>query len=152
MGPGSVQLFVPHDPEQHYFVLVDDERTHDALIRIAVFDLLTNNADRKASHVLRTDDGWIYGCDHGLTFHAEPKLRTVIWDFEGAAVPATVRRDLGRFAGQLADLDGPLSVDLAELLAAAEVAALAHRAQVLQNLPALPALEPDRRPYPWPPL
>jgi uncharacterized repeat protein (TIGR03843 family) len=152
MGPGSVQLFVPHDPEQHYFALVDDEAAHPALIRLAVFDLLTNNADRKASHVMRTDDGWIYGCDHGLTFHAEPKLRTVIWDFEGAPLPGAVRRDLGRLAEQLADPQTPVTVELADLVDAEELRALTRRAQVLQDLPALPQLEPERRPYPWPPL
>lgn len=151
MGAGSVQLFVPHDPEEHYFALVGDESTHDALVRIAVFDLLTNNADRKASHVMRTEDGWIYGCDHGLTFHPEPKLRTVVWDLQGADIPADVRRDLARFAAELAAGDGATHA-LSELLDAGELAALARRARMLADLPALPAIDADRRPYPWPPL
>jgi uncharacterized repeat protein (TIGR03843 family) len=152
MGPGSVQLFVPHDPEEHYFTLVDDATTHDALVRVAVFDLVANNADRKASHVLRTDDGWIYGCDHGLTFHAEPKLRTVVWEFEGAAVHEAVRRDVARLAGQLRDRDAPVRAALDELLDAEEIAALTRRAEMLRGLTALPGIDPHRRPYPWPPL
>ena len=153
MGPGSLQLFVPHDPEEHYFVLVEDPATHPALARIALFDLVTNNADRKASHVLRTDDDWLYGCDHGLTFHVEPKLRTVIWELEGHPVPKRTRRDLARLATELADQrETPVGVRLEGLLDAAEIAALARRAALLAELTALPGVDPERRPYPWPPL
>jgi uncharacterized repeat protein (TIGR03843 family) len=152
MGAGSVQLFVPHDPAEHYFVLVEDASTHAGLVRLAVFDLLTNNADRKASHVLRTDDGWLYGCDHGLTFHAEPKVRTVIWDFEGAVIAEEVRRDLGRLAAELCDPEAAVRAALDDLLSPEELAALARRAEMLQGLRALPRIDADRRPYPWPPL
>jgi uncharacterized repeat protein (TIGR03843 family) len=152
MGVGSVQLFVPHDPEQHYFVLIDDPTTHDALARMALFDLLVNNADRKGSHVLRTDDGRILGCDHGLTFHADPKLRTVIWDLGGRPIDPALRADLRRLAAALADDTGALRARITPLLSPAEVAALVQRAGILADLRALPALEHDRRPYPWPPL
>ena len=152
MGTGSVQLFVPHDPEDHYFVLVGDEATHAALVRMAVFDLLTNNADRKASHVLRTDDGWVYGCDHGLTFHVEPKLRTVIWDFDGAPVGREAREDLAWLADALDDGEAPVTAALVDLIDGEEIAALARRARLLAGLAELPDIDPDRRPYPWPPL
>jgi uncharacterized repeat protein (TIGR03843 family) len=152
MGPGSLQLFVPHDPDEHYFTLVEDPSTHDALVRLALFDLLTNNADRKASHVLRTDDGWIYGCDHGLTFHVEPKLRTVIWDVEGSEIPNQWRGDLRRVADALSDEEGAVIAALRGLLDAEEIAALGHRARMLGHLRSLPDTDPSQRPYPWPPL
>lgn len=152
MGPGSVQLFVPHDPELHYFVLVEDRDNHPALARMALFDLVVNNADRKGSHVLLADDGRIQGCDHGVAFHAEPKLRTVIWDLGGYDVRAEWRADLARLALALTDGSGDLAAELATLLSAEEVAALAHRASILRGLRALPEIDPEQRPYPWPPL
>ena len=84
-GEGSLQDFVDVDPEQHYFTLRDD---HDAdLRRLAVFDVVANNADRKGGHVLLATDGTVVAIDHGLCFHVEPKLRTVIWDFAGEPLP-----------------------------------------------------------------
>jgi uncharacterized repeat protein (TIGR03843 family) len=152
MGPGSVQLFVPHDPELHYFVLVEDPDNHPTLARMALFDLLVNNADRKASHVLLSDDGRIRGIDHGLTFHVEPKLRTVIWELGGRPLADELRADLGRLARVLADDEEPLTTALGALLHPDEVAALAQRASILRGLRALPDIEPEQRPYPWPPL
>jgi uncharacterized repeat protein (TIGR03843 family) len=152
MGAGSVQLFVPHNPELHYFVLVEDRDNHVALARMALFDLVVNNADRKASHVLLADDGRILGVDHGLTFHVEPKLRTVIWELGGRELDPAWRRDLARLATALADESSDLVGSLAPLLSAEEIGALAHRASILRGLRALPEVEPDRRPYPWPPL
>ena len=84
-GAGSLQLFMDADFEQHYFTLVEDAAHHDRLQRICVFDLVANNADRKAVHCLRTGDGLVWAIDNGLTFHEEPKLRTVIWAF-GVAI------------------------------------------------------------------
>jgi uncharacterized repeat protein (TIGR03843 family) len=152
MGPGSVQLFVPHDPELHYFVLVEDRDNHPTLARMALFDLVVNNADRKASHVLLGDDGLIRGCDHGLTFHLDPKLRTVIWELGGRTIPAQDRRDLGRLASVLEDAEHPLTRRLQDLLTPAEVDGLRQRATILRGLRSLPDVDPDRRPYPWPPL
>jgi len=151
LGEGSLQLFVPHDPRRHYFVLVDDERHHPALARLALFDLLVNNADRKASHVILAPDGRIVGCDHGLCFHPEPKLRTVVWELGGYAIPAAWRDDLRRLAATLAALDDA-AADLRDLLTPREVAVLAERAAALASLDALPDVEEDLRPYPWPPL
>lgn len=152
MGAGSIQLFVAHDPEEHYFTLVDDETTHPALVRMAYFDLLVNNGDRKGGHVLRADDGSVWGCDHGLTFHADPKLRTVVWDLGGHPIPPELRGDVARLASDLTDRAADITRRLSGLLAPAELTGLARRAGILRGLSALPDVEPDRRPYPWPPV
>lgn len=148
LGPGSVQRFIDHDPRCHYFTLVSDERHHEQLVRMALYDLLVNNADRKASHVLLGEGERLYGCDHGLTFHLLPKLRTVIWEFGGAPI-AVWHDDLARLVTALRG-SGSLAGELAALLAPEEIEALARRAEHLRVLPSLPDLPEDRRPYPWP--
>ena len=152
LGVGSVQLFVPHDPRTHYFTLVESEAHHEALARLAVLDLLLNNADRKASHVLLDADGRIRGVDHGLTFHTEPKLRTVVWELGGGPLRPGWRDDLRRLEAVLADPGGALAGRLGGLLADAEVRALARRAGALARLEALPDVDVRHRGYPWPPL
>jgi hypothetical protein len=151
MGPGSVQLFIPHDPEQHYFHLVQDPALHAVLAQLAVFDLLVNNADRKGSHVLRGDEGEVFGIDHGLTFHREPKLRTVIWELGGAPIEPAWRDALRRLAGDL-DTDEDVRRQLEALLSIQEVEMLCARAAALAGEEALPDVDERRRPYPWPPL
>ena len=89
LGPGSLQLFVPHDPDRHYFVLEDDRR--EELAAFAAFDAVVNNADRKAGHVIEDGAGRLWAVDHGLTFHVEPKLRTVIWTFAEERLTAPLR-------------------------------------------------------------
>ena len=84
---GSLQQFVDADFEQHYFTLYEDEAHHDQLRAMCAFDLVGNNTDRKSGHCLLGLDGRIRGIDHGLMFHHEFKLRTVIWEFGGEAVP-----------------------------------------------------------------
>ena len=147
LGPGSLQRFVEADFEQHYFTLLEDETLHPQLLRMAVWDLVANNADRKGGHVLidsvSIDPGHLWGIDHGLCFHIQPKLRTVIWDFGGEPIPDDLRTDLLALA---ACVPRPLST----LLSDEEVAVLARRATVVARLPALPDPEEDRRPYPWP--
>jgi uncharacterized repeat protein (TIGR03843 family) len=152
LGEGSVQLFVPHNPGVHYFTLVEDDCHHRDLARIATFDLLVNNADRKASHVLLGDDGRLYGVDHGVCFHVQGKLRTVIWDLGPASVDAAWKADLARLAGALTDRAHDLRAALCGLLSEPELEMLAGRAEALQRLDTLPNLAADRRPYPWPPL
>ena len=85
-GPGSVQLFVPFDPDAHYFTLFEDEANHPQLRRFAVFDIVANSTDRKSGHVLRGPDQRIWAIDNGLAFHEEFKLRTVIWEFGGDVI------------------------------------------------------------------
>ena len=99
LGEGSLQRFVSADFEQHYFTLYEDEdqRWHDELRRICVFDLLANNTDRKSGHCLLGEDGHIYAIDNALCFHAEFKLRTVIWEFGGEDIPTALLDDVDRF-------------------------------------------------------
>jgi uncharacterized repeat protein (TIGR03843 family) len=147
-GVGSLQEFVPADFEQHYFTVMEaDEENgsqehHDAFMRIAVFDLVANNTDRKAGHCLIGEDGTIYAIDNGLCFHAEPKLRTVIWDFQGMPIPPPLLEDLQRVAEGL-----PPSV--LQWINEEETAALLRRiGETLEN-PVFPALTSQRQ-YPWP--
>ncbi|HXF57958.1 MAG TPA: SCO1664 family protein [Actinomycetota bacterium] len=146
-GPGSVQLFVRCDPREHFFTLRD--RFADEFRAVAAFDVVANNADRKAGHCLLGEDGRVWVVDHGVCFNVEPKLRTVIWDFAGEPLPAALRRDVARVAQKLRS--GPLRGELLELLSPEEVDATAHRAQELAASGRFP--EPRAaRPYPWPPV
>lgn len=149
-GMGSVQEFVLHDPERHYFVLIDEPAFERQLARIAYFDLLINNADRKGSHVLLDESrGALLGIDHGVSFHTEPKLRTVIWDLGAARIDPAWQSDVERLLGAL---HGGLGEDLAALLSVPEIDALGQRAEALRALPCLPEVPRGHRPYPWPPL
>ena len=85
IGPGSLQLFIEHDPELHYFNLGEADKQR--LRPVVLFDLLINNADRKGSHLLYDNHHHLWLIDHGICFHAEDKLRTVIWDFAGEPIP-----------------------------------------------------------------
>jgi hypothetical protein len=142
-GEGSLQFFVDADFDQHYFTLREAPAHRDRLARICAFDLLANNADRKAGHCLLGHDGAIYAIDNGLTFHVELKLRTVIWDFAGEPIPPPALADLTRL------LAGGPPPALSDLLAPAERAALVARARALVEHARFPA-EPGGRCYPWP--
>ncbi len=148
-GIGSVQLFIDADPEAHYFVLRGRDNT--ALKRIAIFDLVINNADRKGGHILRDHDGHLWGIDHGIAFHAEPKLRTVIWDYVGQPIPDESLVDMQQLRRTL-DMPGdPLTVNLAGLLQRGEIEALRRRIDRLLRRPVFP--EPTgNRSVPWPPI
>src|SRR3990172_2025800 len=124
-GPGAVQRFVEHDPEEHYFTLVpaNPERFRE----FAVFDVLVNNTDRKGGHCLRDQvNDVIVGIDHGLTFHPMWKLRTVVWDFAGEALPPMVTDAVCQLVRHVDS--GDLGARLAELLSPPELAALSTRA------------------------
>lgn len=142
-GPGSLQRFVPADFAQHYFTLMERPELHDALRAICAFDLVANNADRKAGHTLLGEDGRVWAIDNGLCFHVAPGLRTVIWDFAGEPIPARLLEDV-------AGLASGADTGLDDLLAPAEVAATVQRAAGLLRNPTFPAPDPARRPYPWP--
>jgi hypothetical protein len=148
-GAGSLQLFIDHDPEYHYFNLKEEDRQR--LRPSALFDLLVNNADRKGSHIIfdRQDHLWLI--DHGICFHAEPKLRTVIWDFAGEPIPPALAADLTTFQQQLLP-NTQLSAALQPLLEADEITALATRAARLLKRGKFPNPHPDQRPIPWPPI
>ena len=142
-GAGSLQRFVPFDVEAHYFTLLEDAAHHAALRTICCFDVLANSADRKGGHCLAGDDGRVWAVDNGLSFHCEPKLRTVIWDF--ASQP--VGDDLLDGVRRVADEGGPACLD--GLLDGAERDALVGRAARLAATGTFP-VDPTGRRYPWP--
>ena len=147
-GRGSLQWFVDADPELHYLILPDDEKR--ALGRVMAFDVLLNNADRKSGHVLKDSHGKIWLIDHGLCFHHEPKLRTVIWELAGEPLPADLLSDLCNFSEKLGS-DPALGESLSGLLAASEIRALQRRAAALVEAARYPLPGPGRN-YPWPPV
>ena len=146
LGVGSVQLYVDADPEVTAFELLADG--HPGLARIAAFDVVTNNADRKAGHCLAGQDGRVWAIDHGLCFHVQAKLRTVLWDLAGTRLEASILTDLEALAAEAAG-GGELAAGLGELLDGDEVAAMARRARTLVRAGRLPAPRGDRA-YPWP--
>ena len=152
LGPGSLQLFIEHDPEYHYFNFSDEDL--ERLKPVAIFDMLINNADRKGSHILRDADGDLWLIDHGVCFHVEEKLRTVIWDFVGEPFPETLCADLARFARLLAnhEVDSPFKQEIKLYLSAGEIRALKRRAERLVESGHFPSPDPYRRPFPWPQL
>lgn len=143
LGIGSVQRFVEVDYDQHYFTFVDDIDLHPQLRRFAAFDLVSNNTDRKGGHLLLDDDRHIWGIDNGLSFHAEFKLRTVIWEFGGEPLDDDTTADLQRL------VDDGLPDELAALLGAFERDAVLVRARALLRNGALPIDDTGHR-YPWP--
>jgi hypothetical protein len=148
-GPGSLQLFIPHDPEYNYFnfKLADLHR----LRSVAIFDILINNADRKGSHVLVDENDHIWLIDHGISFHHENKLRTVIWDFAGDTISGEHCRDLSSLESQFITGSDFLR-QLEAHLSPQEIDALISRTRNLLEIKKFPNPHPNRRPYPWPPL
>lgn len=147
-GVGSVQLFIDHDPARHYFELREGDQHDMALVRMAVFDLLVNNADRKGGHVLLDPAGHIWGIDNGLSFHEEQKLRTVIWDYAGARIPETWCESIACARDAVASE----AAEAASLLAALngrERRALVARCEAVLADPVLPEMYPWRC-VPWP--
>jgi uncharacterized repeat protein (TIGR03843 family) len=149
IGPGSLQLFIEHDPELHYFNLSETDRQR--LRPVVLFDLLINNADRKGSHLLFDNHHHLWLIDHGICFHADDKLRTVIWDFAGEPIPDKLLDDLRKFSLALAPGTN-LYKELQELLSLKEINALAKRADNLIMLRQFPQPNPEERSFPWPPL
>ncbi|HEV2309294.1 MAG TPA: SCO1664 family protein [Acidimicrobiia bacterium] len=147
VGEGALQRFVEHDPEEHYFTLLADHE--DRFRQFAAFDVLVNNADRKGGHCLHDlANDVILGIDHGLTFHRVWKLRTVVWDFGGEAVPAPLLDDVCRVSVEA--LEGPLAERLVGLLDPPEMAALAVRGEELARLGRFPEPDAGYHSVPWP--
>ena len=120
-----------------------------ALATLAGFDLVVNNADRKGSHVLPLPDGRVLGVDHGLCFHSDDKLRTILWGWAGRPLPAAVVDGVAKL---LTDLDADLGEELAALLTRDEVDVLRERLEALADDPTFPRPPGHRTPIPWPPL
>jgi uncharacterized repeat protein (TIGR03843 family) len=158
LGSGSLQLFIEHDPEYHYFNFSAEDRQR--LRPTALFDLLVNNADRKGSHILLDADRHLWLIDHGICFHVDDKLRTVIWDFAGEEIPSKLRQDLSSLYNKLVPQQGnridveesDLVRQLGHYLNAAEIDVLAHRTQDLVDSGCFPNPDPSRRQFPWPPV
>lgn len=148
-GLGSFQFFVDHDPEMNYFSF--DEALKPQLMRLAAFDYIVNNADRKGGHCLLDGQSHIWAIDHGITFHASPKLRTVIWDFAGKPIPETMLADLETLCQQT-DSNSPYRDALDKLLSAQEIASFQGRINKLLRTKAYPQPGPNGPNYPWPPV
>lgn len=174
LGEGMVQLWKTVDPGQdavdlvaagavpehgwrHVFDGYDAQDRQVSLIhedsavlrQMAVFDIVTNNADRKGGHILAMADGHRYGVDHGLTFHAEHKLRTVLWGWTGQALDPAELAGVERIRAALA---GPLGEALTPLLTSAEITALASRCDRLLQTAQFPDPHGEMPAVPWPPF
>src|SRR5574339_262805 len=142
-GDGSLQQFIEYDPEYHYFSFSEEDK--QLLKPVVVFDLLCNNADRKGSHVFfEQGTHHLYAIDHGICFHEEDKLRTVLWDFSGQKIPEDLLACLSLTRSLLADLEPYLN--------AREISALRARAESIRKRGVFPRQPRDRRSMPWPPL
>lgn len=142
-GEGSVQLFIDFDPAEHYFSLYESRPDlHDSLRRMAVFDVVTNNTDRKGGHVLIDVEGRVWGIDHGVCFSPEFKLRTVIWEFGGQPIDDDILAPLEPWLDRV-----PLVV--AAMLTEDEIEAVQERIDWLIDAREFPVPE-SRYQYPWP--
>ncbi len=148
-GAGSVQLYIEHDPEYHFFTFSMQDRQR--LRPVVIFDLVVNNADRKGSHVVVDDTGHIWCIDHGICFHEQDKLRTVLWDFAGEPLPQELLQDLKRVENDLSERSDWVK-QLQTYLSPSEIAALHWRIDLLIRNPVFPDPPEHRRPYPWPPI
>ena len=145
-GGGSLQLFLDMEPTRNYFTFSEAEK--QLLQPVVIFDALINNADRKAGHVTFVQNGHIQLIDHGISFHEDYKLRTVIWDFAGNTIPAPLIEDLQTLSAKLGN-QGSLSLDLAGLLSSAEIHALQNRNSLLLSDARFPAPRAQQN-HPWP--
>lgn len=147
-GIGSLQLFIKHDPESHFFVQREVPDLVPQLQRMSVFDLIANNADRKGGHCLLDEDGHVWGIDHGLCFHYQYKLRSVIWDWAGEPVPKGWLDD-ALAAGTAIDAGDASARPFLNLVSDAEIAALLGRIEKLEQDRRFPVPGANRH-YPWP--
>jgi uncharacterized repeat protein (TIGR03843 family) len=142
-GEGSLQQLIEYDPEYHYFNFSEEDK--QLLRPVVLFDLLCNNADRKGSHVFfENDTHKLYAIDHGICFHEENKLRTVLWDFAGQRIPEALLASLSRVQDVLPSLE--------PYLTPSERSALCSRAESIIKKGVFPRQPRDRRALPWPPL
>ena len=153
--PTTVDIFSPGEVPENWLTIMSgidedgDQVTlaHEDSVRlqqIAIFDALINNADRKAGHLLTTEAGLTYAIDHGVTFNAEGKLRTVLWGWIGQTIPAHYLSDLQNLKPKIA------SSELSELLDDSEIDALQERLESLLEQKVLPSPSPHWPAVPWP--
>ena len=146
-GDGMVQLWIDVDADVDLVDLV--RLDHPALRRMAVFDAVVNNADRKGGHLLPVPGGHVYGCDHGVCFNEEPKLRTVLWGWRGTRF---VDEEVTVLESLRDELAGDLGTRLRGLLSGAEVEATYDRVDELLRTCRFPEPSPDWPAVPWPPF
>lgn len=146
-GAGSLQLFIEHDPQKHYLALEEKDRT--SFRKVALFDLVANNADRKSGHLIQGENGRWWAIDQALCFNALPKLRTVIWDFIGESFNDDELNALHRLEITLIQAAEPTR-SLKELLRDVEIEAMRARIRKLIELGMFPEPESGHRPVPWP--
>lgn len=143
LGAGSLQLFIDHNPAEHFFTLLEHKpETHQQLRRLTLFDVIANNADRKSGHVLYDDQGKIWGIDHGLCFAAPLKLRTVSWDFADEEIAEELLADIAPFAEHVPTV-------VAGQLSSSEITALRDRIRTVLEARKYPRDVTGRR-FPWP--
>ncbi len=148
-GPGSLQLFIEHDPEYHYFNFIPADKAR--LRPVALFDIVANNTDRKGGHILIDPQGKVWLIDHGICFHSEPKLRTVVWDFAGQPLTAEEDAQLAGLSAALGEA-GVLRAKLGDYLTRREIHAMLRRIQALRQAGIFPVPEPGHYVIPWPPV
>jgi len=149
-GYGSVQLYIDCDQDAHLFTMQKEGGYEDQLARLAAFDILSNNADRKSGHCLKGTDGRLWAIDHGICFHAEPKLRTVLWDYAGEPICAEIMADLRALREDIRN-GGRFIRALEGLLAPEEVRAFRRRLDRLIETGCYPDPGAARH-TPWPPV
>ena len=148
-GPGMCQLWIDSDPSVDLIALARNSR-HKGLRAMAVFDAVINNADRKIGHLLPTSAGHVYGCDHGVCFAEEYKLRTVLWQWRGDPLTADAVQVLERIGAQLKT--GELNETLREWLTTDEIKATRRRIEMLLRRRVHPYPPEDWPAVPWPPI
>jgi uncharacterized repeat protein (TIGR03843 family) len=149
LGAGSAQQYVDHDPNNHYFNF--DEKDRQRLRPVAIFDLLLNNADRKGGHILRDEQDHLWLIDHGLCFHVEDQLRTVVWDCSEEEIPEELMMAVSELIVNLRE-GSKLYTDLLRYLRSSEINSLLARARRLCDTGRFPSPPSSRRSYPWPPV
>jgi hypothetical protein len=148
-GPGMCQLWIDADPSVDLIALARNDR-HQGLRAMAVFDAVINNADRKIGHLLPTPDGHLYGCDHGVSFAEEYKLRTVLWQWRGDPLTTDAVQALQRICALMEH--GELSETLRQWLTEEEVTATRIRTEMLLRHRVHPYPPEDWPAVPWPPI
>ncbi|SDG07919.1 conserved hypothetical protein [Blastococcus aurantiacus] len=146
-GPGMVQLWIDGDEDVDLAEFV--RRDDPALRRMAVFDAVVNNADRKGGHIIPMPDGHVYGVDHGICFSVEPKLRTLLWRWAGRPIPLAALEVLERLSEELL---GDLGEQLHEHLTRREVRRTQQRVAELLRTKLHPEPSGDWPALPWPPF
>jgi hypothetical protein len=151
-GVGMAQLWIEADESVDLAALVRSD--HPGLRRMALFDSVINNADRKGGHLLPMPSGHVYGIDHGVSFHVDDKLRTLLWGWRGRKLSAEEVDVLGRLRAGLSDPNraGTLAACLAPLLSRAELRATRRRLERLLSSRRFPVPSGDWPAIPWPPF